>query len=139
MSRLVDADHYVGSTLTNSFVEKDITYDKNTNLLTLKRYNNGTLTDDLSFSYLGNRRAGYNCDLNGNITNDATENLQVSYNFLNLPTAISQNSEVKARYSYAADYCAGNPVNYIDSDGRKWIKSLSNGEIVPVYKDSKLA
>ena len=83
MSRLVDADHYVGSTLTNSFVEKDITYDKNTNLLTLERYNNGVLTDDLSFSYLGNRRVGYNCDLNGNITNDTDNDIELEYNFNN--------------------------------------------------------
>ena len=129
---MVDADHYVGSTLTNSFVEKDISYDKNTNLLTLKRYNNGTLTDDLSFSYLGNRRMGYNCDLNGNITNDATENLQVSYNFLNLPTAISQNSEVKARYSYAAD---STKLGVVDASGvgydyRGSFKYIRNGSSI---------
>ena len=132
LSRLVDADHYVGSTLTNSFVEKNITYDKNTNLLTLKRYNNGTLTDDLSFSYLGNHRVGYNCDLNGNITNDATENLQVSYNFLNLPTAISQNSEVKARYSYAAD---STKLGVVDASGvgydyRGSFKYIRNGSSI---------
>lgn len=114
LSRLVDADHYVGSTLTNSFVEKNITYDKNTNLLTLKRYNNGTLTDDLSFSYLGNHRVGYNCDLNGNITNDTDNDIELEYNFNNQLKKVRLDDSSFVNYSYLAN---GTKIAAIDSNG----------------------
>ena len=103
MSRLLGADHFIGTTLSDKFTEKAIAYDKNSNLKSMTRYVNGT-PSTFTFAYTGNKRNGYIYDANGNITSDATNNLLVSsYNFLNLPTTIKQGSTVKATYTYLAD------------------------------------
>ena len=44
-----------------------------------------------------------NYKLNGNVTSDATNDLQSSYNLLNLPAQIKSGSTVKANYSYLSD------------------------------------
>ncbi len=102
MSRLLGADHYVGTAKADKFTEKAITYDKNSNIKSMTRYVNGT-ANTLSFTYSGNKRTGYNYDNNGNISKDATNNLDISYNMLNLPSTIKQNNAVKATYTYLAD------------------------------------
>ncbi len=81
-----------------------MSYDRNGNILSLNRYSNGTLTDQLSYSYQGNRlikvedaitgTAGfyngvniqeeYSYDVNGNMTHDRNKGFQMWYNHLNL-------------------------------------------------------
>ena len=42
-------------------------------------------------------------DINGNVTDDATNSLQTSYNLLNFPAQTKSGSTVKANYSYLSD------------------------------------
>ena len=44
-----------------------------------------------------------NYKLNGNVTSDATNSLQSSYNLLNLPAQIKSGSTVKANYTYLSN------------------------------------
>ena len=114
MSRLLGADHFIGSTHSDKFTEKAISYDKNSNIKSMTRYVNGAPSTS-TFAYTGNRRNGYIYDANGNITTDATNNLLVSsYNFLNLPITIKQGSTVKATYTYLAD---GTKIKTINASG----------------------
>ena len=48
-------------------------------------------------------RSNYSYDVNGNVTDDATNDLQSSYNLINLPAQIKSGSTVKANYSYLSD------------------------------------
>lgn len=112
LSRLTDADHYVDGLLTNRFVEKGMTYDKNTNLLTIKRYGTSVQPHNMNFTYSGNQRNGFTYDGNGNITSDAE--LELSYNFLNLPAVIQDGTDIKVRYTYAAD---GTKLSAVDDSG----------------------
>ena len=61
------------------------------------------MATSLSYAYTGNRRNAYSYDLNGNVTSDATNSLQSSYNLINLPAQIKSGSTVKANYSYLSD------------------------------------
>ncbi len=54
-------------------------------------------------SYSGNRRSTFSYDVNGNVTSDATNSLQSSYNLINLPSQIKSGSTVKANYTYLSD------------------------------------
>ncbi|MBQ9660777.1 MAG: hypothetical protein IJV37_05880, partial [Bacteroidales bacterium] len=45
----------------------------------------------------------FSYDNNGNVTSDATNSLQTSYNLLNLPAQIKSGSSVKANYTYLSD------------------------------------
>ncbi|MBR4585338.1 MAG: RHS repeat protein [Bacteroidales bacterium] len=73
---------------TNAFSEKAITYDRAGNVTKINRYDNDGTLSSLTFTYTGNRRNGYSYDVNGNVTSDATNDLQSSYNLLNLPAQI---------------------------------------------------
>ena len=110
MSRLLGADHYVGTTKVDKFTEKAITYDKNSNLTSMTRYVNGTAAN-ISFAYSGNHRTGYTYDNNGNISKDPTNNLEISYNLFNLPAVIREGSTTKATYTYLADSCKYRTIN----------------------------
>ncbi len=61
------------------------------------------MATSLSYGYTGNRRNGYSYDANGNVTSDATNSLQSSYNLINLPAQIKSGSTVKANYTYLSD------------------------------------
>ena len=61
------------------------------------------MATSLSYTYSGNRRSSYSYDDNGNVTSDATNSLQSSYNLINLPAQIKSGSTVKANYSYLSD------------------------------------
>ncbi len=69
----------------------------------LTRYNNSGTGTTLSYSYSGNRRSTFSYDVNGNVTSDATNSLQSSYNLINLPAQIKSGSTVKANYTYLSD------------------------------------
>ena len=57
----------------------------------------------LSYSYTSNRRSTFAYDINGNVTNDATNSLQTSYYLLNFPAQTKSGTTVKAYYSYLSD------------------------------------
>ena len=81
--------------LTNKLSERAISYDRAGNITALTRYDNSSspVATSLSYAYTGNRRNGYSYDVNGNVTSDATNDLQSSYNLLNLPAKIKSGSK----------------------------------------------
>ena len=103
--RLTDGQFYNNGTSTNALSEKGISYDRAGNITALTRYDNGSspVATSLSYAYTGNRRNAYSYDLNGNVTSDATNDLQSSYNLINLPAQIKSGSTVKANYTYLSD------------------------------------
>ena len=94
---------------TTPFSEQNISYDKNGNILTMKRYGQDGLNsgDNLQYGYTGNRLTSltrwslnpvyypppqpisisepYTYDKNGNMTYDGENRLRFEYNLLNLP------------------------------------------------------
>ena len=101
--RLTDGQYYSGGSVTNALSEKDITYDRAGNITSLTRYSSSGSATTLSYTYTGNRRSTFAYDINGNVTNDATNSLQASYNLLNFPAQTKSGTTVKANYSYLSD------------------------------------
>ncbi len=123
-----------------------IEYDLNGNILNLKRHHAGTLIDDLSFDYLGNRLTSvadaasdigegfveasnglvaneYGYDANGNLTKDDNKGLtSIDYNVLNLPRLVVQSN--------------GDVITYVyDAAGTKLAKTVDDGSPETSYYD----
>ena len=115
----------------------------NGNIKTLERYAQNTAlpADSYTYSYEGNTLAAisgtdnnaalagvvYTYDTNGNMVRDGLKNLELSYNLLNLPDAVSQEGSEKATYSWFAD---GSKYRVLTPEGYCYIGSLiyaSNG------------
>lgn len=125
MGRLVDAPQYSGSTLSNGFTERNLTYDRNSNVLSLKRYENGSVTDNLSYTYTGNRRSGYTYDALGNVTKKPVDNFNVTYNRLSLPSTVTSQASTGGNYTYL--YLSdGTKVSEVNDSGNgyKYIGSM---------------
>lgn len=125
--RLNETKQYISGVLNNQHVEKGIRYDENGNILTMQRTAGGTLVDNLSYTYTGNRLTSltenvrtsptgdiylpgsspsgtYAYDQNGNMISDSRRSLKLVYNFLNLLGEVKTTSGmVKAKYTYLAD------------------------------------
>ncbi|MFR2061436.1 RHS repeat-associated core domain-containing protein [Alistipes putredinis] len=98
---------------SSAFNERDIEYDKNGNILQMKRTDStGNRLHDLAYIYRGNQLISFSCndqvyegytyDASGNLTYDPYSNIHIEYNELNLPSRIfDDNKEV--RYIYSAD------------------------------------
>lgn len=117
---------------TNAFTERNISFDRNGNILTLTRYGNGnaTIKDNFIYSYDGNRlkhlagTADYTYDGNGNMTLDALRNISLTYDINNLVSTVSRNDTLLSTYHYLADgtkYKVMNP----DNNGRVYIGPFS--------------
>lgn len=115
------------SALTESFLEKGLTYDRNGNIKTLQRTAGGVLIDNLVYMYTGNQLTGltesvrtslagdiylpgaasvgsYVFDKNGNMTSDSRKALNLTYNVLNLLSEVKTTAGIlKAKYNYLAD------------------------------------
>ena len=111
----------------HSYEERGILYDGNGNILSLQRTAAGTIVDDLSYSYSGNRLAslteniravpegdvygggsqatmGYSYDSNGNLLEDERRGLLFGYNGLGLLETVSgTGGSLQARYRWLAD------------------------------------
>lgn len=99
---------------SNAFAEKDITYDANGNILTLKRYGEDAgEADNYSYIYDGNKLTGVfkgiypipeiTYDSNGNMTSDGRSLIaSVAYNELNLPQSVTFTGG-EADYLYLSD------------------------------------
>ena len=119
MNRLQNAVHGTGA-----YTERVTGYDKNGNITGLQRYNNGTLVDNLSYTYNGNQLTKvedatgnatgftngasqtneYTYDHNGNLTKDLNKNISnIQYNSLNLPSVVTFSNGNTITYLYAAD------------------------------------
>ena len=128
VGRLTDAQRFVGGVQTNSFSERSITYDRNSNALTLTRYGENAATPEeiLAYSYDGNLLSGisntgasggggqYTHDANGNMTHEGLSGLDIDYNDRNLTSRISSGGATLAEYEYLAD---GTKLRALDGGG----------------------
>ncbi len=116
LSRLTDSRRYQNGGLTHTQTEQGITYDRNGNFLTLKRFGasaDNPVDDINSAVYNGNQIASiknkgttytYTYDANGNNKKDGLNALNLEYNFLNLTAVVRNNSNVvQAQYRWLAD------------------------------------
>lgn len=128
--RLTSSDRYNGTSTaaTQLYTERDISYDRNGNILTLKRISNSIPNPlhNFTYSYDGDKlttlsgsqsgtsfTSAYLYDGNGNMTLDGNQTVRLSYDINNLvhsakKTATGQNpspaqDELTATYSYFAD------------------------------------
>ena len=134
LARLVDTELYLDDSYSasNEFVENGITYDKNSNIITLNR--SGLSQDDIKgyrFSYSGNQRikdeasnSDYEYDANGNIHRDALTGFYIYYNLLNLPTVIYTEGDMGLYYTYLSDGTKIEVCGYDDSEPTRYIGSL---------------
>ena len=154
--RLTESARYAGFSVNpnNIFTEKNLTYDRNGNILTLTRYGNGnaTIKDNFIYSYDGNQlkkfdgtftgsaithptlfggntiqtpgTADYIYDGNGNMTLDALRNITLTYDINNLISTVSRNDTLLSTYHYLAD---GTKYKVMDPDnnGRVYIGPFS--------------
>ena len=134
-----DVGRLENSNLTRSDVyipygENGILYDRNGNPKYFERndgsessycfsyYMDGNRIDRVSISDLSttaqevNRNFTY--DDMGNITNISGDNLELGYNFLNLPQEIQKSGEVVSKYTYLSD---GMKVSSCDTDGNGYM------------------
>jgi RHS repeat-associated protein len=127
LNRLTDAHYGDGTNLDEhgGYYSMSISnYDLNGNILNLKRYFNNTLVDNLSYNYYGainqlqsvtdNGTASsqvddypgtsgtYTYDYNGNMDHDGGKDLDIGYNYLNLPHAIDFGAYNKLFYHFDA-------------------------------------
>ena len=128
VGRLTDARRFVSGVQTNSFSERSITYDRNSNALTLTRYGENAATPDeiLAYSYNGNLLrnisnsgtsgggGSFTHDTNGNLTRDGLSTLDIDYNDRNLTSRISSGRATLAEYEYLAD---GTKLRALDGGG----------------------
>ena len=128
VGRLTDARRFVDGAQTNSFSERSITYDRNSNALTLTRYGENAATPEemLAYSYDGNLLSGisntgasggggsFTHDTNGNLTRDGLSMLDIDYNDRNLTSRISSGGATLAEYEYLAD---GTKLRAVDGSG----------------------
>lgn len=117
VSRLTDARRFVGGVQTNAFSERSLTYDRNSNVLTLTRYGKNAAAPEeiFAYSYNGNLLSNIsNCgtsggggsfahNANGNLTSDGLASLDIVYNYRNLTSRISSGGATLAEYEYLAD------------------------------------
>lgn len=115
LGRLTESAMYIDSTYADGNSEKGVTYDRNGNILTLRRYVGSTLSDDMSYTYSGNHRAGYLYDSMGNVTAVPAGGPVSSFNRLNLPDSVSEAGGDTTIYAYLVD---GTKVSAINLEGR---------------------
>ena len=94
LDRLADIRHYLNPSPSNSFEEKNISYDLNGNILTMTRVGESGDENEVTYSYSGNQLTSSIYDLNGNITYDVTSGLTMEWNNLDLIKKVSNNSGV---------------------------------------------
>ena len=121
--RLTQSVRYVGnnSSSSDTFSEKNISYDKNGNILSLRRFaENTSPKDDFTYSYTGNRirqldgTEEYLYDGNGNMTYDALRHIAMTYDLNNQVKTVARNDTLLSCYSYLAD---GTKYKVIDKNG----------------------
>lgn len=97
---------------SNQLTERDLSFDRNGNILTLKRYGTNVAApqDNLAYTYDGNKLmqlngSTYQYDANDNMTHDGRRGLDLSWNHLNLPSSICSDEDEDAlvNYTYLAD------------------------------------
>ena len=113
-SRLTGAQMLQGAATNNAYSEKDITYDRNGNLLSMTRYGATSVSQNITNTYTGNWINGNSYDSNGNVVFDNHSDLYLEWNNLNLIKKVSDSNGVLVNYSYLAD---GTKVRALDASG----------------------
>ena len=111
---------------TKHYLEKNISYDRNGNIMALLRSAGGQLVDNLVYSYDGNQLVNltennllspqtdiyipegktvghYTYDSNGNMITDSRRNLNLTYNVLNYLNEVKVANTTTTLYSYLSD------------------------------------
>ena len=109
--RLTGSLSYVGNPASNvnTLTERNITYDRSGNLLSLDRYDSSsgtTPSESLSYSYSGPKRTTWTYDAHANVTVDPQSGLSIAWNVLDLPRTITSGtgtSSVSTQRGYLAD------------------------------------
>ena len=109
--RLTGSLRYIGtsSSSVNTLTERNITYDRSGNLLTLDRYDSSsgtTPSESLSYSYSGPKRSTWTYDAHANVTADPQGGLSIAWNALDLPRTITSGtgtSSVSTQRGYLSD------------------------------------
>ena len=92
-----------------SWFERNITYDRSGNLLTLDRYDSSsgtTPSESLSYSYSGPKRSTWTYDSHANVTTDPQGGVSIAWNTLDLPRMITSGtgtSSVSTQRGYLSD------------------------------------
>ena len=76
----------------NTLTERNITYDRSGNLLTLDRYDGSsgtTPSESLSYSYSGPKRSTWTYDAHANVTADPQGGLSIAWNAIDLPRTLT--------------------------------------------------
>lgn len=134
------------------YEERDMKYDANGNLLAMKRIMSWGDSTRLSFGYSGNRMERvseqdslwmYGYDASGNMAADGHRGLELSYNFLNLPSRIRIKDSGSLVYSYLSDGTMlsvtdslsgrglrfrGSFIYTVSPEGEESVESVSYGE-----------
>ena len=118
-----------GAVQGGKYTEEGITYDLSGNVKTLKRYGDGSLIDNLSYSYTGDQvqsisggTGNYSYDSNGNMTVDGYHGLTLEYNALGKVSRVKSGTSTKVSYTYLAD---GTKVSALDGSGNGYLYSGS--------------
>ncbi len=125
LGRLVDGHCTTGTAQsTKHYGERNITYDRNSNILSLDRYNGAIAATRYRYTYDGNRiltvgtcqtspvgqtpvtEYAYRYDSMGNVAFNGAEALQVSYNYRNLPKRATK-ADMRAATGSASTYVVG--------------------------------
>ncbi|MDE6146582.1 MAG: RHS repeat-associated core domain-containing protein [Bacteroidales bacterium] len=134
------------------YEERDMKYDANGNLLAMKRIMSWEDSTHLSFGYSGNRMETvsaddslwrYSYDSDGDMVSDGHRGLELSYNFLNLPSRIRIKDSGSLVYSYLSDGTMlsvtdslsgrglkfrGSFIYTVSPEGEESVESVSYGE-----------
>lgn len=108
-ARLTGAELYLNNEISNTNTEKNIAYDLNGNIKSMKRMKVGSPDEDMAYVYMSGILKTvsdqlYLYDNCGNTTYDGRNNLDIKYNFLNLPMQIkSRSTGDLLNYTYLAD------------------------------------
>jgi RHS repeat-associated core domain len=126
LNRLIDTKQYIDEQLTNDYIERPESYDLNGNLQYLTRTSAGHVNDEYSYHYTGNQLTGitdetgnphrydYSYDVNGNMTHDGLNNIDLKYNHLDLVKKAESAGVTLANYTYLSD---GTKLSVADNQG----------------------
>ncbi len=133
LGRLSDSRLYEDDFLTNAYLECPIRYDLNSNPEGLVRGTSDGTFINYSYKYTGNQLTtltdmgdqksyDYSYDVNGNMTHDGPNNLDLKYNYMNLVENVKSEDGILANYFYLSD---GTKLSAMDADGNGLVYSGS--------------
>ena len=114
LSRIISGTLTGNAAGNDAFAEKDITYDRNGNILTLKRFGENGIIADIVNIITGNRIASNTYDDCGNVTYDSASGTTLEWNTLGLIKKVSAIDGTLVNYSYLAD---GTKISALDDQG----------------------